>query len=425
MPRRVIGEYVRAVLSSGRNARFYLAGLFLCGLGQSIFALLFNLYLRELGLNDAGIGQILSKASLGAAVAALPIAFLFRRLSTRAILVGAGALTAVAYTLQGTLVAPELLLFAAFLSGMVVTTFRLSIAPVIMREVAPPIRPYLFSAAFTVLFLASIVGSILGGLMPHAFQGMTPSATLALRWSLYAACGLTLLAAIPFYRMSGGPGTPEPGAQATVSPWDQLRELAEVDWGLQLKLALPATLIGLGAGLIIPFLNLYFRDRFGLTPAAIGILFAVMQGFMVVGNLFGPAVSKRLGLVRGVVATQLASVPFMLALALSGSFPVVVASFFLRGGLMNMNQPLTTHFAMEMVPEREHAITNSLLTLSWYVAWSVSADIGGALIQRRGYTEPLLLAAGLYVAASILYALFFHSVPEVRVPRSEVEIPDA
>jgi len=422
VPRRVIGEYVRAVLSSGRNARYYLGGLFLCGLGQSIFALLFNLYLRELGLNDAGIGQILSKTSLGAAVAALPIAFLFRRLSTRAILVGAGALTAVAYTLQGTLVAPELLLFAAFLSGMVVTTFRLSIAPVIMREVAPAIRPYLFSAAFTVLFLASIVGSVLGGVMPHAFQGMTPSATLALRWSLYTACGLTLLAAIPFYRMSAGRVTSEPGAR---SPWDQLRELAEVDWGLQLKLALPATLIGLGAGLIIPFLNLYFRDRFGLTPAAIGILFAAMQGFMVVGNLFGPAVSKRLGLVRGVVGTQLASVPFMLALALSSSFPVVVASFFLRGALMNMNQPLTTHFAMEMVPEREHAITNSLLTLSWYVAWSISADIGGALIQRRGYTEPLLLAAGLYVAASILYAAFFHRVPEVRMPRSEVEIPDA
>lgn len=425
MPRRVIGEYVRAVLSSGRNARHYLGGLFLCGLGQSIFALLFNLYLRELGLNDAGIGQILSKASLGAAVAALPIAFLFRRLTTRSILVGAGALTAVAYTLQGTLVAPELLLFAAFLSGMVVTTFRLSIAPVIMREVAPAIRPFLFSAAFTVLFLASIVGSILGGLMPHAFQGMTPSATLALRWSLYTACGLTLLAAIPFYRMSAGEGASEPGAEPAPSPWDQLRELAVVDWGLQLKLALPATLIGLGAGLIIPFLNLYFRDRFGLTPAAIGILFAAMQGFMVVGNLFGPAVSKRLGLVRGVVATQLASVPFMLALALSSSFPVVVASFFLRGGLMNMNQPLTTHFAMEMVPEREHAITNSLLTLSWYVAWSISADIGGALIQRRGYTEPLLLAAALYVLASILYALFFHRVPEIRVPRSEVEIPDA
>jgi predicted MFS family arabinose efflux permease len=412
-------EYVRAVLGSGRNARYYLGGLFLCGLGQSIFALLFNLYLRELGMGDAGIGQILSKASLGAAVAALPMAFLFRRIRSRSILVAAGALTALAYLLQSTLVAPELLLLAAFLTGMVVITFRLSIAPVVMREVSPSLRPYLFSATFTVLFLASIVGSVLGGAMPHLFLALSGTETTALRWSLYAACGLTLLGAIPFYRMR----TDVP--EAAGSAWDQFRELAEVDWGLQLKLALPATLIGLGAGLIIPFLNLYFRDRFGLTPAGIGILFALMQGFMVVGNLFGPAVSRKLGLVRGVVATQLASVPFMVLLALSGSFPVVVGAFLFRAGLMNMNQPLTTHFAMEVVPEREHAITNSLLSVSWFLAWTVSADIGGALIERRGYTEPLLLAAALYVIASILYAVFFHRVPEGRVPRAEVEIPDA
>ncbi len=422
MPRRVIGEYVRAVCGSGRNARLYLYGLFLCGLGQSIFSLLFNLYLRELGLGDAGIGQILSKISLGAAVAALPVAFLFRRTSSRRILVAAGALTAFTYLLQGTLAAPDLLLLAAFLSGMVVTTFRLSIAPVVMREVSPKLRPYLFSAAFTVLFLASIVGSLLGGAMPHFFSALSESPRLTLRWSLWVACGITLLASIPFYRMQAGSPAPE---ERVPSLWEQIRELTEVDWGLQLKLALPATLIGLGAGLIIPFLNLYFRDKFGLTPGAIGILFAFMQGFMVLGNLFGPAVSRRLGLVRGVVATQLASVPFMVALALSNSFPVVVGAFLFRAGLMNMNQPLTTHFAMEVVPAREHAITNSLLSLTWFVAWSVSADIGGALIERRGYTEPLLLAALLYVIASILYGVFFHRVPEVRVPRAEVEIPDA
>ena len=80
---------------------------------------------------------------------------------------------------------------------------------------------------------------------------------------------------------------------------------------------------------------------------------------------------------------------------------------------------------MAVVSEREHAITNSLLALSWFVAWSVSAAIGGALIERQGYTVPLLIAAALYVAASILYWLFFHGVEEDRVPQAEVEIPDA
>jgi predicted MFS family arabinose efflux permease len=423
---RVLREYAVQIRDSGRNAQLYLWGLFLCGLGQSIFALLFNLYLRSLGFGDSNIGQILSKVSLGAAVAAIPAAVLFRRIPARALLVGSAALAACGYVLQASLTAPELLLLVAFLSGMVLTMFRLSIAPVAMREAGRTARPFLFSASFGVTFISAIVGSALGGALPHLFQGLTASDGLALRWSLFVGAGVTFLAALPFLAMDERPAPDASrGAEGFPNPIDQIRDLFEIDWTIHLKLILPAAMVGLGAGLIIPFLNLYFRDRFGLSAGQIGILFSVMQGFMVAGNLFGPAVSRRLGMVRGVVWTQLASVPFMIVLAVSGFFPLVVVSFFFRGGLMNMNQPLASHFAMEVVPERDHALTNSLLSLSWYLAWSVSAEIGGALIQRKGYTEPLLLAAGLYVGASVLYWTFFRRVEEVRMPRAEVEIPEA
>jgi len=434
----VVGEYVRQVRGSGRNPRLYLQGLFLIGLGQSIFSLLFNLYLRTLGLSDSAIGQILSKVSLGAAIAAIPAAFLFHGIQPRLILVGAGALAALLYVMQVSWTAPETLLLIAFLTGMAATVYRLSIAPVVMREVAPEARPFLFSAAFTVLFLSAIIGFAIGGLLPNLFHLATDVDRLALRWSLYVAAGLILTSAIPFNAMKATPEPFDPGEAALRDPalrrrWSdqfgwtlrQVRDLIDVDWVLNLKLTIPAMLIGLGAGLIIPFMNLYFHDRFGLSEAEIGILFAVMQGFMVVGNLFGPAVSRRLGLVRGVVATQLLSVPFMVVLGVSSFFPLVAAAFFLRSGLMNMNQPLTSHFAMEVVSKRDHAVTNSLLSLSWFVAWSISADIGGALIERTGYTTPLLIAAGLYVAASVLYWIFFKNVEEGRVPRGEVEIPEA
>ena len=436
----VVGEYIRQVRESGRNPRLYLQGLFLIGLGQSIFSLLFNLYLRALGVSDSTIGQILSKVSLGAAIAAIPAAFLFRELPARLILVGAGALASLFYVMQVSWTAPETLLLIAFLTGMAATVYRLSIAPVIMREVAPEARPFLFSASFTVIFLSAIVGFAVGGWLPNLFHLITDVDRLALRWSLYVAAGLILASAIPFNAMKEPPpearDPEEEEAERLASPlrrWSdrfgwtmrQARELIEVDWVLNLKLVLPAMLIGLGAGLIIPFMNLFFHDRFGMTEAEIGILFAVMQGFMVVGNLFGPAVSRRLGLVRGVVVTQLLSVPFMVLLGVSPFFPVVAAAFFLRSGLMNMNQPLSSHFAMEVVSKRDHAVTNSLLSLSWFVAWSISADIGGAMIERYGYTPPLLIAAGLYVAASGLYWTFFKDVEEGRVPRGEVEIPEA
>lgn len=432
----VVREYVGQVRGSGRNARLYLTGLFLIGFGQSIFSLLFNLYLRELGFTDAGIGQIVSKISLGAAVAAIPVAFLFRSVAARAILVGSGALCAALSGLLAALTAPELLLVVAFVAGMALTVYRLSIAPVVMRDVAEPARPFLFSAAFTVLVLAAILGSAIGGFLPHLLRPFTDSHLQALRGSLFIAAAATLLCAFPFHRLAEPPRAVEPplpaGMPAGVlverrlrGAWRQVRELAEIDWGLHFKLVLPAMLIGLGAGLIIPFLNLYFRDRFGLSEGAIGVLFSVMQAFMVAGNLFGPAVSRRLGLVRGVVVTQLVSVPFMVALALSAWFPLVAASFFLRSALMNMNQPLSSHFAMEVVPKRDHAITNSLLSLSWYLAWTVSADVGGAMIERVGYEEPLMIAAGLYVAASALYWYFFKDVEEGRVPRADVEIAGA
>jgi predicted MFS family arabinose efflux permease len=420
---RALGEYARQVRGAGRNAKLYLWGMFLFGVGQAMFSLLFNLYLRALGFGDSGIGQILSKVSLGAAVAAVPAMFLFRRIPARELLVVAGALAALGYVLQASLTAPALLLIVAFLSGMVVTIFRLSIAPVVMREASPETRPFMFSASFGVSFLSAIVGSLAGGALPHLFQFLTGVDRLSLRWTLFVACAVTLSSAVPFgamRRASTRSALPPPPGTL-----DQFREMLEIDWMLHLKLILPSAMVGLGAGLIIPFLNLFFRDRFGLSEARIGILFGVMQGFMVLGNLFGPAVSHRFGLVRGVVFTQLASVPFMVALAVTPFFPVAALAFFMRGGLMNMNQPLASHFAMEVVPERDHAVTNGLLALSWFIAWSVSADIGGTLIERNGYTLPLLIAAGLYVAASLLYGYFFRHVSEARMPKAEVEIPDA
>ncbi|HET9940768.1 MAG TPA: MFS transporter [Candidatus Eisenbacteria bacterium] len=424
-PVGLLREYAAQVRGASRNPRLYLAGMFLFGVGQSIFGLLFNLYLRDLGFTDATIGQILSKVALGAAVAALPAAFLFRSMPARTLLVGGAALASLGYVFQASFVQPELLLLVAFLTGMVLTIFRLSIAPVVMKESASERRPFLFSASFGVFFLSAILGSAVGGALPHLVHVVAPASSQALRLSLFAAAAVTLASTFPFLAMRSGEESQGAGSKGGPGALEQIQDLLEIDWGLHLKLILPSAMIGLGAGLIIPFLNLYFKDRFGLAEGEIGILFSVMQGFMVAGNLFGPAVSRRLGLVLGVVATQLLSVPFMIVLAVSHLFPLVALCFFLRGGLMNMNQPLVSHFAMEVVPERDHAITNSLLSLSWYLAWTVSADIGGTLIERKGYEEPLLLAAALYVGASVLYWIFFKDVAEARLPRTEVEIPEA
>jgi len=172
-------------------------------------------------------------------------------------------------------------------------------------------------------------------------------------------------------------------------------------------------------------LNLYFRDIFGTSTQTIGILFALLQCFMTAGTLLGPLFVPRMGLMRSVVVTQLASIPFMLALCFSRSFPVVVVAFLMRGALMNMNQPLSTHFAMEAVRKEEHAVTNSMLMLAWTGSWVASVQWGGTLIERYSYVPSFVVAIALYVVSSLLYYYFFRNVEVERLAEHELELKEA
>jgi hypothetical protein len=85
---------------------------------------------------------------------------------------------------------------------------------------------------------------------------------------------------------------------------------------------------------------------------------------------------------------------------------------------MNMGQPISTNFAMEKVKEKEHALTNALLMLSWTGSWAISANLGGKLIKAYGFTLPLLITIGLYAFSSILYYIFFSSEEDAKMGKA-------
>jgi predicted MFS family arabinose efflux permease len=123
--------------------------------------------------------------------------------------------------------------------------------------------------------------------------------------------------------------------------------------------------------------------------------------------------------VRTIVYTELASVPFMLVLAYTGNLSLAVGAFLLRGMLMNMAQPLATNFSMELVTPAEQPLVNSLTQMAWLGSWMISAALGGSLIERFGFTPPLLVTVALYIVSAGLYYYFFASFERsdrVRLP---------
>jgi predicted MFS family arabinose efflux permease len=178
-------------------------------------------------------------------------------------------------------------------------------------------------------------------------------------------------------------------------------------WRLILKLFLPGLVVGIGAGLSIPFLNLYFKNVFQTGTSYIGILYSGQQLLMITGLLIAPVIAERIGKIRTVVVSQLVSIPFLVVLGLTTNFILAIIAFLVRAALMNMAQPLFTNFAMEKVKHEEQAFTNALLVIAWTVGWGASASVGGFLIERFSYTIPFLSTSVLYLISTVIIFAFF------------------
>lgn len=399
-------EYWGAVRSFKANARLFLLGSILTNIGFSAFSLLFNLYLREGGFSEEIIGRILSFGSLGTILMALPSAYILRKAESRKILIVSNFFASLGYLSQAIYLSAPFLMGANLFTGSMLVLTRLISSPFFMRNSSPKERAHLFAFSMAAGVLAGVFGNLLGGYLPHLFQGMGFGEFEALKFSLASGSVIAIFGATPYLFIR------ENRVEEGISRFPRPSRETKIHL---IKLTIPYALIGMGAGLIIPFLNLYFKEVMNASTDQIGIYFAVLQALMVLGFLIGPVLSKKFGLINTIVGTQLISIPFMLILALAPSLPLVVISFWIRGVLMNMSSPIQNLFNMEAVPPENRELANSLTAFSWNGAWTISAFLGGTIIHRYSFNLSFYLTIGLYLASSLVYFFFFRNFEKRRL----------
>lgn len=413
---RIITDYVTDIRLITRNNILFLLGGLLMGLLMSFMHLLLNLYLKDIGYGETFIGQVLSSLAIGGVVAALPSAYLVARFRIKPVLILAAVVSSAAFYLLASTQISILLMGAAFTIGMMNTIRQVAAAPFIMRNSTETERTLLFSLNFSTWMIAGIIGSYGGGyLRDYLFQAIGDAAR-AYQYTLIAAALLGLLAIIPFAMIRARP--PSPDEVKKVFSLKALRQKGP----LFFKLTLPYFLLGAGAGLIIPFLNLYFRNRFELSPTRIGFYFSIMQFTMLGAVLIVPILKRQFGFIRTVVLTELASVPFMLILCFTENLALAFWAFLFRGALMNMGQPVGTTFMMEAVKPEDHGLINSLSSMAWTSSWAVSTQVGGAMIEHSGFVPVFLIAIGLYLASSITYYYFFSGTEVSETARVRIDV---
>lgn len=400
----VVKTYIERVRAFSPNARKYLISIMIFGAGFGIHRILFNFFLRSLGYDETLMGLLSTVSSMTVLIAALPMGYLADRIGRKlslvisAVLIGFSMLVMVSFPSVTILIITNITLGLGSSLGGVVS------GPFLMENSGDLERTYLFSISSGLRMAAFSIGDWVGGYLPTWFGGIFDVSIVsptAYAWSIRIAGGLVILAVIPRLLL-----------HHTELPFGERSSFAPLSFARQhpralTKLLLPLFVTSIGAGLIMPFMNIFFSNVHHQPDPVIGTMFAWGSLAMGVGLILAPAFADRYGKIWVVVFSQGLSIPFLILLGFSPVFGLSALAYFVRLALMNMSTPVYQTFIMEEVDPESRAMVASLDSMVNSFGRAFSPVVSGWMQVQYGFGPPFIGTISLYVLSIVLYYFFF------------------
>ncbi|HDQ35120.1 MAG TPA: MFS transporter [Chloroflexi bacterium] len=389
-------DYIENIKRFSPEARLYLLVSMLQGIGWGVFQLFFNFYILSLGYQQGFMGLLISLPSITALFVALGAGYISDLIGRkRAFLLG-GVLSVAAQLLMLIVPTQPMLIFSAILRGIGMSIFSVTAAPFLMENSTERERTHLFSFSSGISTMSSFLGNFLGGSLPALFAillEVDPTSSPAYAWSLALTSVLNLVALFPLARLEV---KQKIMAQSLLAPFKMLWEHRN----MMTRLLLPTLVLSLGAGMLIPFLNIFFRFRYALPDDTIGTLFGIGSLWMGLAILIGPVLANRWGKAKTVVITQAISIPFLITLGFVNSLPLAVAAFWIRMALMNLSAPVYQTMVMEEADASSRGMAASLYSMIWNLGRAVSPSVSGPIQEVYGF-DPVFISTILSYILSV------------------------
>ena len=446
--------YINSYLDRWRQlnvaARLYLVHAGLLTGSLALYGTFFNFAIPALGFDLSFLGLLQTASIAVAAVLSLPLWWLVTRIGLRQSLILNALLQAAGVLMTAIRPQAAPLLLGVALTGAAATIFQVSSPPFMMEQSDDATRDHLFSANTAVnIGFAGVMTFFAGDLKLWLATWLHVGAESGLAYrATFAVAGLGLvLAIVPLLmiprrasqsidlaqtdthaarsqplgeRHADTAFDDEPRSWVNAVPVfaslvrrlpPNIRRLVRHPMTV-LPLLLSPLLVSFGAAALIVYLNLFFRQRFGINDIEVGRILAILGIATGVAALAGPMISTRIGKAPTIVLTQLLSIPFLLMLGFVPVLGIAVGAALVRGALFNMGSPLYDAFAMERTEESARPIVIGLINGAYTVGYLVSPKISTWVQVQYGFA-PLFIATALFYAAAALvnYVLFVRRRP--------------
>ncbi len=404
-------DWKKRIASFPHNIKRFMLANVLIQIGMGVFSVMYNLYIKELGFPDTLNGRIISMTSLASAIMLIPAGYLSDRFGRRGIILIGTVLTASTLFVRSIMIGETSLVSAAFLTGLFMALVQVSGVPFLAENSKPSDRMNLFSIHFSLVTIAGVFGSLGGGALSDFFHLVGGLSTVdAIKYVLVVGAILFTLGLVPLFRIKPSIKKEEQMEQSDVEV-----ERNPGSFKSNLKIILlfgfANLLIGTGSGLVIPYLNLYFSNRFDASNTYIGLILSLGAAMTAVAMLVGPILVKRVGKVKALVTFQLLSIPFLFITGYTNSLLIASIAFLLRQALMNAGNPIQSAIAMDIVHDKYKGLANSVNQMVFNIGWASTGAISTGLVMTFGfywgYAYVFTITGVLYTIASTYFYFMF------------------
>jgi predicted MFS family arabinose efflux permease len=371
--------------------------------GIAAYYFLFNLFLLDCHFDDRVIGLVGGALSLGTAVGAFPAGLLAKKAGLRPLLIACFVATPAIGALRTVVMWETAQIGLAFLAGVAMCLTGVCCLPAVARLSTEDNRAAAFGLIYSTSVGMSALGGVVCGYLPLWIRkvGFVMEPAQAKRLMLIAACGVAATGLFALIRLRMPSDQVEnPGTERTQK--DTVRRR----WRLHpfLLRFIPAMILWTAVlTSFAPFSSVYLSQGRHIPLAQIGVIFFVAQIMQSCLGMLSPMVFRWLGLLNGIVATQVVTAVALGCLACTEDIRMVAPLFIAFTAIQWMNTPGLENLLMSGVPDEDRSTASSTMMFCNAVVAAGATGGAGILFGRFGYPRVMLGISALALVAAFLF----------------------
>jgi MFS family permease len=395
-------QFIARFTHYNRNTKILIFGSFVVGIVMSIFGFTASLYLYALGYTTVEIGEIGAVSMATTAIFLIPAGYLTDRYNKKKLMLLGASLNSV-FLLLYVLPAFPVLIFANILGGIGNSIVMPNISALLAENSNSDNRKFVFTTNALMNQIGNALGTALGGVMPDLIKNTSfGSIILGFQFVFIIAFFFTILRLASIFFLD-----------VKQTPTERKGMLIPGSWKLISKFALTQMLIGFGAGVTIPWFQIYFKIRFDASYTSLGIAFFATNVIMGISLLIMPLLAERKGSVFAIIVTQALAIVVLVAIPNTDVFLIAVIFYIIRSVLMNIANPIVNAFTMSVVPANERGAATAMNTLAWNATWSAGYYVGGYVISQN-LELIFYITAVFYVLYITTFYIFFRKYDDAK-----------